>query len=94
MKLTNKQKAAALAALRRLLKGPHWEALNERRSVLIDCEYANAITSDSLRELEALQALASLRRMTLAPYPTPRRSNNQDDQPGEAVTITKLAHSE
>tara|TARA_R110002050_G_scaffold243758_1_gene380245 strand:+ start:1023 stop:1277 length:255 start_codon:yes stop_codon:yes gene_type:complete len=61
MKLTQKEKARAFAALRRLLKGPHWEALNERRSELIpgpDCP-----------ELSALQALADLRRLTLAPYP-------------------------
>jgi hypothetical protein len=35
MKLTKAQQARAFAALRRLLKGPHWEALNERRSLLI-----------------------------------------------------------
>lgn len=80
MKLTKKQKASAFAALRRLVKGPHWEALNDRRSVLIECEAANAITANSLRELEALQALASLRRMTLAPYPEARRSNVESSQ--------------
>lgn len=57
MKLTNKQKAAALATLRRLLKGPNWDALNKRRGALIDREAANALTPDSRRELEALQAL-------------------------------------
>lgn len=69
MKLTKKEKDRAFAALRRLLKGPHWKALSRRRCDLI-CDGESA-------ELDALQALASLRRMTLAPYPAARRPNTQ-----------------